>query len=227
MTTPLPYADVPGCRDATDRVDPACRQCGRGTWLEPDGAPALVCAECAAAGWWLREGEAAPRHCPVCAAHWAGDPPLDDDELAEARAAHRVCPQCAEIAEPTEFIGAARRSADHQRQLARAYGRTADRLRASEHAEARRLACAYDTAADGHVKCADDLDRAAQRCSYEYLASDSRERERANRRIADRLRASGHAATCGLAPAYDRAADEYAEAAAKLERMAEAPEPSS
>lgn len=56
MTTTLPscrHGDVPGCadclRDMADLVDPACHQCGRGTWIEPDGRPATVCDVCAAA----------------------------------------------------------------------------------------------------------------------------------------------------------------------------------
>ncbi len=63
-TTLLPFCrhgDVPGCaaclRDSMDLVGPACRQCGRGTWLDVHGASVLVCDECAA-GWYHVAGGA-------------------------------------------------------------------------------------------------------------------------------------------------------------------------
>ena len=48
------HGDVGGCeicaRIGQDMVDPACRSCGVGTWLESSGHPALVCDACAARG---------------------------------------------------------------------------------------------------------------------------------------------------------------------------------
>ena len=68
------HGDVPTCDaclvESADLVDPACRQCGRGTWLDDHGdpdlpihlrTPALVCDTCAAAGWYHLPGESFTR----------------------------------------------------------------------------------------------------------------------------------------------------------------------